>query len=63
MGMTIITYCLVAIVRNELKLERSTYELLQILCISLTYKTPMRDLYEKIEIGESLFPKRVGNGI
>ena len=47
MGVAIITYCLVAIVRNELKLERSTYELLQILGISLTDKTPMRDLFEK----------------
>ena len=53
MGVAIITYCLVAIVRNELKLERSTYELLQILGISLTDKTPMRDLFEKREIGAS----------
>lgn len=28
MGVAIITYCLVAIMRNELKLKRSTYELL-----------------------------------
>ena len=53
MGVAIITYCLVAIVRNELKLERSTYELLQILGISLTDKTPMRDLFEKRENGVS----------
>ena len=53
MGVAIITYCLVSIVRNELKLERSTYELLQILCISLTDKTPMRDLFEKRENGVS----------
>ena len=50
MSVTIITYCLVAVVRNELKLERSTYELLQILSISLTDKTPMRELFEKQEI-------------
>ena len=50
MGVAIITYCLVAIVRNELKLKRSTYELLQILGISLTDKTPMRELFEKREI-------------
>ena len=53
MDVEIITYCLVAIVWNELKLERSTFELLQILGISLTDKTPMRDLFEKREIGES----------
>ncbi len=52
-GVAIIAYCLVAIVRNELKLERSTYELLQILGISLTDKTPMRDLFEKRENGVS----------
>ena len=51
MGVAIITYCLVAIVRDELKLKRSTYELLQILGISLTDKTPMRELFEKRETG------------
>ena len=51
MGVAIITYCLVAIVRDELKLKRSTYELLQILGISLTDKTPMRELLEKRETG------------
>ena len=50
MGVAIITYCLVAIMRNELKLKRSTYELLQILGISLTDKTPMQELFEKREI-------------
>lgn len=50
MSVAIITYCLVALVRNELKLERSTYELLQILSVSLTDKTPMRELFEKQEI-------------
>ena len=50
MGVAIITYCLVAIMRNELKLKRSTYELLQILVISLTDNTPMRELFEKREI-------------
>ena len=49
-SVAIITYCLVAVVRNELKLERSTYELLQILSVSLTDKTPMRELFEKQEI-------------
>ena len=32
----IITYCLVAIVHHDMQLKRSTYEILQILSISLT---------------------------
>ena len=43
----IITYCLVAIVQHDLKLERSIYEILQILGISLTDKTHIRDLFDK----------------
>ena len=43
----ICTYCLVAIVQNDLHLERSTYEVLQILSISLTDKTPLKDLFDK----------------
>jgi hypothetical protein len=40
----IITYCLVALVRNKLKVNRSTYEILQILSISLLDKTPINEL-------------------
>jgi Transposase DDE domain/Domain of unknown function (DUF4372) len=40
----IITYCLVAIVGKELKIERTTYEILQILGISLLDKTPVKEL-------------------
>ena len=40
----IIAYCLVALVRNKLKVERSTYEILQILSISLLDKTPLSEL-------------------
>ena len=40
----IITYCLVAIVGKELKIDRSTYEILQILGISLLDKTPVKEL-------------------
>ena len=40
----IIAYCLVALVRNKLKVERSTYEILQILSISLLDKTPINEL-------------------
>ena len=40
-------YCLVAIIQHDMKLKRSTYELLQILSISLTDKTPLRELFDK----------------
>jgi len=40
----IIAYCLVAIVGAELKNERSTYEILQILGISLLDKTPINEM-------------------
>lgn len=40
-------YCLVAIVQNDMQLDRSTYEVLQILSISLTDKTHLRDLFNK----------------
>jgi len=40
----IIAYCLVALVRNKLKINRSTYEILQILSISLLDKTPIKEL-------------------
>jgi len=43
----ICTYCLVAIVQKDMQLDRSTYEVLQILSISLTDKTHLRDLFEK----------------
>lgn len=40
-------YCLVAIIQHDMRLERSTYEVLQILSISLTDKTPLRELFDK----------------
>lgn len=43
----ICAYCLVAIVQYDMKLDRSTYEILQILSISLTDKTHLRDLFDK----------------
>lgn len=43
----IITYCLVAIIQYDLRLDRSTYEVLQILSISLTDKTLLSDLFNK----------------
>ena len=45
----ITAYCLVAIVQHDMRLERSTYEVLQILNISLTDKTPLKELFEKTE--------------
>ena len=45
----IITYCLVAIVGDELKLERSTYEILQILGVSLLDKTSVNELFTNID--------------
>lgn len=35
------TYCLVAIIQHDMQLNRSTYEVLQILSISLTDKAPL----------------------
>lgn len=40
----IIAFCLVALIRNKMKVERSTYEILQILSISLLDKTPVNEL-------------------
>lgn len=57
-----ISYCLVAIVQHDMKLKRSTYEVLQILSISLTDKTCLKELFEKTnfndakELNSSLFP-------
>ena len=51
-SVAIITYCLVAIVQHDLQIERSTYEVLQILSISLTDKTPLRDLFCKTNIND-----------
>lgn len=45
----ITTYCLVAIIKNELKINRSTYEILQILGISLLDKTPVKELFTNID--------------
>lgn len=48
-GAAITAYCLVAIVQKKLQTKRTTYELLQILSASLMDKTPLKDLFEKIE--------------
>jgi hypothetical protein len=46
----IIAYCLVAIVGNRLKVDRSIYEILQILSISLLDKTPVREILTKCDV-------------
>ena len=48
----IIAYCLVAIIQHDMHLERSTYEVLQILSISLTDKTPLKELFEKTNFND-----------
>ncbi|MFW9601457.1 MAG: IS4 family transposase [Prevotella sp.] len=51
-SVAIITYCLVAIVQHDMQLDRSTYEVLQILSISLTDKTHLRDLFDKTNFND-----------
>lgn len=45
----IIAYCLVAKVGNKLKVDRSIYEILQILSISLLDKTPIKEILTKCD--------------
>ena len=51
-SVAIVTYCLVAIVQHDMKLKCSTYEVLQILCISLTDETHLRDLFDKTNFND-----------
>lgn len=46
-NIAIITYCLVSIVSKELKINRSIYEILQIISASLLDKTPVNELLNK----------------
>ncbi len=48
----ITTYCLVAIVGHDLKIKRSTYEILQILGISLLDKSPVNELFMKSDYND-----------
>lgn len=43
----ITAYCMVAIVEHDLQLDRSTYEVLRILSVSLLDKTPIKELFSK----------------
>ncbi len=49
-GVAVAAFCLVAIVRKKLEIKRSAYEMLQILSVSLTDKTPLRELFERSEV-------------
>ena len=43
----IIAYCMMAIVQKKMNIERSIYEMLQIVSVSLTDTTPLKDLFAK----------------
>lgn len=43
----VISYCMMAIVQKKMRVERSVYEMLQIVSVSLTDTTPLRDLFGK----------------
>ena len=48
----IIAYCLVAIVGHDLQINRTTYEILQILGIPLLDRTPVNELFTNIDIND-----------
>jgi len=45
----IATYCLVAIVEHDLNLNRSTFDVLRILSMSLFDKTPISELFQRAD--------------
>ncbi len=45
----LLRYCLVAIVRFDLRIDRSIYEILQVLGISLLDKAPVKELFTNID--------------
>ena len=48
-NIAIITYCLVSIIAKDLKINRSIYEILQILSASLLDKTPVNESLMKLD--------------
>lgn len=48
----IIAYCLVVVVGYELKIDRLTYEILQVLGISLLDKTPVKELFANLDYND-----------
>lgn len=56
----ITAYCLVAIVEHDLHLNRSTFDVLRILSMSLFDKTPIKELFEGAEpMGDMLYDEHV----
>lgn len=49
----IITYCLVSIVKKDLKINRTIYEILQVLSMSLLDKTPVNELFTKTDYNDA----------
>ncbi len=47
------TYLIVAILKKRLSIERNLYEILQILSVSLFDKTPLVELFSRVEIQKS----------
>ncbi len=45
----VIVYCLVALVGSRLKVDRTIYEILQILSFSLLDKTPIKEILTKCD--------------
>lgn len=45
LAVAVTTFCLVAIVRRRMQVKRSAYEMLQILEVSMTDKTPLAELF------------------
>lgn len=43
----IMAYCMMAIVQKKMNVDRSIYEMLQIVSVSLTNRTHLRDLFAK----------------
>lgn len=54
----ITAYCLVAIIEHDLKLNRSTFDVLRILSMSLFDKTPIRKLFERPESVDDIIEVR-----
>lgn len=48
----IITYCLVAIIEHDLKLDMDIYSVIQILSAAAIDKTPLRDLFENSKMSD-----------
>jgi len=54
----ITAYCLVAIVEHDLRLNRSTFDVLRILSMSLFDKSPIRELFERVEPVDEILDNR-----